>query len=360
MIAVGNDDTIAFAEKVLALLHQGAFTATYKYAVLIGLIDLSLEGFTAAGAPPDMVTTRQLAEVVTRLYWPQVMPFEGEVLRQNTGNSPAKILTLIAQARTRLGDGGSMSAARARRHAPGEYERLVREVEWKLVEMPLGKLQQFGGQQDRFIYEVSWGADVKRSDFKDRERFPNAIHFKPGVSDHLVRLDGLLRPLLYRDWASKVAAINRLPAARLTEHLFGVDRVSLRPVLSGLRELQDDRCFYCGTRLTAAEVDHFLPWARVSLDAIENLVVADERCNGRKTDYLAASEHIHVWRARMAGAAGALVAIADRAKWETSPARTLGVARALYLPIRSGARVWSATQGLIPAEPDLFHSALVG
>ena len=49
---MGTDQAIAFAEKVLALLQEGAFTATYKYAVLIGLIDLSLEGYSAAGLPP--------------------------------------------------------------------------------------------------------------------------------------------------------------------------------------------------------------------------------------------------------------------------------------------------------------------
>lgn len=358
MSAVETDDTIAFAEKVLALLQQGAFTATYKYAVLIGLIDLSLEGFTAAGAPPEMVTTRQLAEVVTRLYWPQVMPFAGGVLRQNTGNSPAKILTLIAEARARMGDGGSLSAARARRQAPAEYERLVREIEWKLVEMPLGKLQQFGGQQDRFIYDIAWTADVKRSEFNDPRAFSNAIHFKPGVARHLVRLDGLLRPLLYRDWAMKVAAINRLPAAELADHLFGVDRAALRPVLPDLRALQDNRCFYCDARIASPQVDHFLPWSRVSLDAIENLVVADERCNGRKTDHLAASEHLDAWRTRLDRAASALTDIADRCRWETSPARTLGVARALYLPIRTGARVWSSSQGLIPADPARFRATL--
>ena len=31
---------IRFAEKVLALLDQGSFTATHKYAVLLGLLDL--------------------------------------------------------------------------------------------------------------------------------------------------------------------------------------------------------------------------------------------------------------------------------------------------------------------------------
>ena len=33
----------AFGEKLLNLLDEGAFTATYKYAVLLGLIDLCRE-----------------------------------------------------------------------------------------------------------------------------------------------------------------------------------------------------------------------------------------------------------------------------------------------------------------------------
>src|SRR5688500_11927519 len=103
-----RDEAIAFAEKVLALLRQGAFSSTYKYAVLIGLIDLNLEGFTSAGTPPTSVTSYQLAEVVTRLYWPQVAPFEaaaGVVLRQNAGRQ-AEIVATIANARTQLAGGG--------------------------------------------------------------------------------------------------------------------------------------------------------------------------------------------------------------------------------------------------------------
>lgn len=354
-----SDDAIAFAEKVLALLQQGAFTATYKYAVLIALIDLSLEGYTAGGAPPDMVTTTQLAEVVTRLYWQQVAPFDCGVLRQSTGN-PAKIVSLIADARNSLAGGGGVSAARAQRQAPVEYQRLVREVEWKLVEMPLPRLQEFGGQQDRFIYEIAWDRDVKRSEFNDRSNFANAIRFRPGVSNHLVRLDGLLRPLLYREWAMQVAAINRLPAARLAEHLFGIDRAALRPVLPGLRDLQGDLCFYCKQRLSNAEVDHFLPWARVSLDAIENLVVAHEACNGRKTDHLAAAVHVEDWRNRLNSTQAQLTQIASTVKWETNPGRTLGVARALYLPMRSGARLWSFAEGLIPADTVRLRALLTG
>ena len=36
-------DAIRFAERVLELLDDGRYTATYKYAVLLGLMDLCLE-----------------------------------------------------------------------------------------------------------------------------------------------------------------------------------------------------------------------------------------------------------------------------------------------------------------------------
>ena len=82
----GRDDPIRFAERLLALLEEGSFTATYKFAVLLGLMDLCLEHSNRFGEPAPMVTTRQLAEKVIDLYWSHTTPFEshdGEVLRQN-------------------------------------------------------------------------------------------------------------------------------------------------------------------------------------------------------------------------------------------------------------------------------------
>src|SRR6185369_868992 len=84
----GQRDAIGFAEKVLELLDEGRYTATYKYAVLLALIDLCLEGTQASGAPPEMVTTRQLADKVLEIYWPHTVPFAvhapAAVLKQNT------------------------------------------------------------------------------------------------------------------------------------------------------------------------------------------------------------------------------------------------------------------------------------
>jgi hypothetical protein len=49
---------IALAEKVLALLEEGRFTATYKYAVLLALVDLCLENTSKTGTAPATLTTR--------------------------------------------------------------------------------------------------------------------------------------------------------------------------------------------------------------------------------------------------------------------------------------------------------------
>jgi len=66
---------IRFAEKVLALLDQGSFTATYKYAVLLGIMDLCMEQVSRTGQPPTSVTTRQLAEKMIELYWPHTLRY---------------------------------------------------------------------------------------------------------------------------------------------------------------------------------------------------------------------------------------------------------------------------------------------
>ena len=351
MVVRDERGAIAFAEKLLALLDQARTTATYKFAVLLGLTDLCLAGFTRAGTAPDSVTTDQLAAAVTALYWNQVRPFGAEqtLLRQNRGGQ-ARITELIRAARSTLAGGAEAPLGRARAQSPGAYARLVRDVEWTLVEMPLPKLQRVGGRDVRFIYEIAWDdqdSKITRTAFNER-RFDNQVRFRDGVGDHLVRLSGLLRPMLQRRWALEVSRLN--PAAgldsELEDHLFGARRIDLAPVRGALRELQDGRCFYCHGPLRNPQVDHFIPWARVPLDAIENLVLADDSCNRSKCDSLAATDHVAEWAGRLDGRASDLVAIAATAAWESAPARVLGTARALYLPLADDALLWSS--------PDVF------
>ena len=41
-------------------------------------------------------------------------------------------------------------------------ERLVRRVEWKLIEMPLPRLQMMGQSYRPFIYEIYWDQRVEQ------------------------------------------------------------------------------------------------------------------------------------------------------------------------------------------------------
>ena len=89
-----------------------------------------------------------------------------------------------------------------------------------------------------------------------------------------------------------VARMNRLPEAELERFLFGWERIPLDPVRRPLRELQENRCFYCDGRMAgAADVDHFIPWSRYPDDTLDNLVAAHPRCNNSKRDFLAAVDH---------------------------------------------------------------------
>jgi hypothetical protein len=226
-----QDDAIAFAEKVFALLDETRYTNTYKLAVMLALMDLSLEKAGPSGGPPDMITTRELAEKVTEIYWPHTLPFgpgrTGTVLRQ--GNSgQAEIVSCIERFRSSLSD-ASVTLIKAR-VSSRPYSRLLDQIEWKLIEMPLPRLQTIGSSSDPFIYQIHWDRSVTRGEVlryqMERQGFDNRILLKPRVGEHLLRLNGLLRPLIHRRWAAMVAALNRQEDSRLEEFLFGASRIA--------------------------------------------------------------------------------------------------------------------------------------
>jgi hypothetical protein len=346
---------VAFGERLLTLLGEGRFAATYKYAVLLALIDLCLEQSSRSGAAPNSVTTRQLAEKVLELYWPQSVPFapaSGVLLRQNN-TGQAEIVELIRRFRERHAPDPSSPLSRARAAGPARFERLVRNIEWKLIEMPLPRLQVVGNEEDPFIYRINWDRTVRRGLVNDAGSFDNVIRFVGEAGDHLVRLAGLLRPLVQREWAALVAQFNRelVPEFDLDRFLFGAERVSTAPLRAPLRELSSSRCFYCEGRLPPDfEVDHFIPWARHPDNGIENLVAADPRCNSYKREHLAATEHVHRWVERARRDAPALAGIASDLGWDRHPERSFAVARSIYLRLPARARLWRRARDFVEAD----------
>ena len=86
------------------------------------------------------------------------------------------------------------------------------------------------------------------------------------------------------------AEINGVASAELDLHchLFGSDRIlPSRPLRDGIAALQGGRCFYChGPPGATPEAGHFIVRVRCGIDAVENLVLADLRCNNDKRDLL--------------------------------------------------------------------------
>jgi hypothetical protein len=64
-----------FAERLLEVIDSGRRTATYKLALLIALLDLCARYSDAGGRAPRLLYTRDIAEQVAVLYWPQVIPY---------------------------------------------------------------------------------------------------------------------------------------------------------------------------------------------------------------------------------------------------------------------------------------------
>ncbi len=202
-----DDDPVRFAEKMMVLLDRGGRTATYKFAVLMALMDLCLEQSAGDGGAPQMVTTRQLAAKIVELYWGHTRLYAGrQALRQNTGGQ-ARIITLISEFRTQRTPDPTCSLYRASQYDEAAFARLVHEVEWKLVQMPLPKLQRVGKHLHSFIYTIHWDDGVSRRHFKSPD-FDNRILFAGQASEHLARLTGLLRPIIHRQWAGMVARLN--------------------------------------------------------------------------------------------------------------------------------------------------------
>ncbi len=334
------------AERLLQVIDEGPRVATYKLALLMALIDACATNSDHQGRAPSALHTREIARHVLRLYYPHARAYLGVgsaravPLRQITASSSAVLnavlrLHLVAEA------AGTKTLRSAMLRHPEEYEQCLNEVERTFARYPILRLQVVGTEYRPFLYDVDWGESVTlRSLHSDGG---GTVRFRPGASDQLLRLAPLLRPLIELHWLRMVAALNGLDleSERLRAHLFGTDRVRFPVALrSGLRELQNDRCFYCDERFAQrVEVDHFIPWSRWPNDAIENLVLADA-CNGHKSDHLAASEHVQRWTGHQAAQGGALGDIAAAGKWATEPDRTLAIARSSYFHLPASTPLW--------------------
>ncbi|MCW1913021.1 HNH endonuclease [Luteolibacter sp. GHJ8] len=293
---------VQFLRNIQRLLDEGDFVATYKFALLQALADVSVEGAPDSGGEL-VVPLDRIAEKFIGYYWPQVVPFRpfngsDGILQQNTGQQ-ASILRELVQ--LRLAFGGKLQLARQNGRL---WQQTVRKVSSVVREMPLWKLQVVAGKPEEFLY--------RQADFKD-----GAIILLPGVASHFRSFHGLVLRLVRGRWLERERTVkSNQPIigaeADLEGFLFGTGRKALDGFREVLREVDGLNCFYCDRRMNGVpEVDRFISRSRYPIDLGHNFVLAHPQCNNQKRDFLADLRHLQRWghRNRHAG-----MALADKAR----------------------------------------------
>ena len=346
-------------ERLLRVIDEGRRTATYKLALVTGLLDAVAELPGAAEIP-----TRLIAERVVELYFPQTRDYvdtEGRVreVRQITmKSSPA--LAAVATFRASVQPGANSLAAARTMNVAG-WKQAVDEVESTFVRYPIPLMQVVGTQLVPFLYDVDWPEGTPVSSLRKTGR--DRVRLLEGVSDRLVTLGPMLRPLIELHWVRDVARWSGIATEdeHLHRHMFGDERAAWpKGLAAGLAELQGGDCFYCGDRLGArVEIDHFLAWSRWPNNAVENLVVAD-RCNGAKCDHIAATTHLTRWRLRNEIHGHGLADLAAATRWESSPARTWALTRSVYGYLPAGTPLWVRDKQFELLDEPLHHLVTIG
>ena len=320
-------ESVQFLRQFQELLAEGGFVATYKFALMQALADLSVEHEVAQDGSLRL-HVEQLAEKFIEYYWNQARPFRDMVLRQNTSGQ-AEILRHIQDYR-RLADGrlGQLQADRA------AWQKLIRRVAAIFVKMPLWKLQTVGNRKNEFLY--------RKAEYRDR-----SIRLLPGVPDAFRAFHPMLTSMIRGGWISQ---IHRIVAnkqvlgaqAELEDFLFATDRRSLERFTAVIPAHQSRECFYCGKRVTGqGDLDHFIPWSRYPLDLGHNFVYAHKGCNNAKRDHLAAVTHLERWRIQNLDEGHSLAMAFEREGVSGDLERSVLIARWAYEPgCASGARLW--------------------
>jgi len=217
-------DPLLLGQRVVAILETGVRVATYKLATLMALIDHCIENLPEHPTEPLVVPIPDRAHRVMELYWRQVRPFEGQLLRQSSGEReriPRAVRALRAAS-------GASSLSVAMTMAPDVYRSSIDEIGLCLAQQPLYRLQRLPGSEasEPFLYDDSFlHSNVSRRTLRDHN---DAIVLMPGVATGLARLAGLLKPALEIMWVDDVRRLNKFLSADVPD-IAGICSVATAP-----------------------------------------------------------------------------------------------------------------------------------
>ncbi|UNT63680.1 HNH endonuclease [Acinetobacter towneri] len=281
-------EQLKFLKNIQLILQSGSFSSTYKFALLISLSRLSIEKGEDEGGTLILEYT-DIAEKFIELYWKQAVPYtfheDGQlILNQNNGKQAAIVnrIILLRQSYSSLG---------LLRRDTSVWLKLLKEVAKTVKEMPVRYLQNINGQNFEFLY---------RLEYSNKQ-----LTLLPQVMYCLRQFSEIIEELCQKRWIDFVrlnkqnlVILDGLPD--LDEFMFAPSRNQLGQVADFLIDLQQCQCFYCGKSLKNSKyaVDHFIPWSLYPADTGHNFVLADDKCNSQKSNYLASEQFLQKWQER--------------------------------------------------------------
>ncbi len=289
----------------------------------------------------------ELAHHVVAYYWPQIRPYQnGKSLRQaySNGKSIPQIIEKFVSSHPKLS-----SAESAKESGHLEYLNMIRRFELLLAQQPLAHFHTVAGRktafQENFLFDAQYFRKKMTRRELDQHRF---VVLRPECAATLRHNAILLKSYLTSVWLADVRAMNKtqLDADDLSDFLFGATRANLLKTVTPLRLMQQNRCFYCSRELTGkVHVDHVIPWSRVPIDGLYNLVLSDQQCNLDKSASLPIRGHLDRALHRD-GADLAIVAAASRLPLLHK--RTMGAAMGIYRSLPDGFPLWSQARMFEP------------
>lgn len=333
---------LGFLRNLQRLLEEGAFTATYKFALLHALADLAVR-FGDDSGDDLLIPVRAIEERYVELYWHQVVPWPGgpspRILAQIHAERAA-IVSRVEEARKQWG--GRIDRVRADESA---WSDLVREVGRTVRKDPLQRLHIIGPDHLPFLF------DPKEIRGKGGTAL---LRLRPGIGYCLRSFHSLVLELVQGGWIRFIRRRNPdvlQEQKELGDFLFGSPRGPLNQLRLPLLDLQNGDCFYCRKAVWRrdAHVDHFVPWSRYPVDLGHNFVVSHGACNLAKSDHLADIPHLERWTERNLVLADELTSLSTRAGIPVDHVTSLRVTEWAYQQVaaRSGL-VWSAGRSLSP------------
>ncbi|QSG83965.1 MULTISPECIES: HNH endonuclease [Acinetobacter] len=281
-------EQLKFLKHIQQILQSGTFTSTYKFALLMSITRLAIEQGEDTGATLHL-NYQDIAEKFIGLYWKQSLPFqfnhyEPFTIHQSTGKQ-AKIISEIQKAQQQF------KTLAALRKDQLHWNQLKKVVAVTVKQMPVVYLQNLNGQAVEFLYHLE---DCKQS-----------LKLLPKVMYCLRQFSEIIEELCQKRWIDFVrlnkqnlVILDGLPD--LDEFMFAPSRNQLGQVADFLIDLQQCQCFYCGKSLKNSKyaVDHFIPWSLYPADTGHNFVLADDKCNSQKSNYLASEQFLQKWQER--------------------------------------------------------------